>query len=192
MSRKIVFAIAALLCLGVSAGAQDNTPEEVTEAALTALSQNDYVAFSHLLDPESAAKFQSIMAPLLTKIQEVLSEQPPPADAELPPDFMANLARADSLPPDSFMLVTFQFFGIAIPEFDDMMASLKGDIVCKCFETDSLCHVVTRGSSEAGGIKVENAMDLVSLRLTDSGWKMILSSDIMGLAEAIKMGMGGP
>jgi hypothetical protein len=67
-------------------------------------------------------------------------------------------------------------------------AGLKGqDILGSVSEGPDRQHLVTRASAEAMGIRVTK-MEVVTLNRTPQGWRLALSGELEGMAQALRLG----
>jgi hypothetical protein len=76
------------------------------------------------------------------------------------------------------------------PEMKEVLANAKAEMLGHVMEGGDTAHVVIRMSVSLSGATITK-MDVISLKKTDSGWRMMLSGEIDGLAQVLKQKFGG-
>jgi hypothetical protein len=156
------------------------SPESVVKDYVAAMKGGQYSRAAELMHPEALEKFRSMMLPLVeasagtdeansllaffrgVKDVEALKKLSP---AELFAAFFAGIAEASPAMKEALSTASTTTIG-SVPE---------GDVV----------HVVSRTSVTAEGIVI-NKMEVVSLKRAGESWRVLLSGEIEGIAQALK------
>lgn len=194
MKSHALAIMAALLVIAPSGLAQEpipESPEEITRLAADYVAASDWAGFSRLMAPGSLDQFRESMLPVMEGMKEIMARAIENGE-EVNPEVPEVMATITEIPADSFFAVSFAIIFSILPEMSEAMTSLQSEVIGSVYENDSLVHVVTRSSTTVQGITMDNAMDVVSLRKTEQGWRLLLSAEIRGMAQVMRRALGGP
>lgn len=154
------------------------TPEEAVQAYFAAMRDGGLAATGRLLHPEALARFREILLPLV-EMKDPAGQNPVMAV------FFGADATIDSVRAKTplefytaFMNVASVMSGmslVSIGDFDIVGSVAEGDMV----------HVLVRGQASAGPITA-GGMEVASLKRYGEGWKILLSRNVEGFAEALR------
>lgn len=147
--------------------------EEVAAEAYARMRAGDWQAAAEAFDPAAMKRFRDMMAPML---------EGPVGEA------MAGMFfGADSSGSDLAKMNDAAFFaGFMRTVSDGSGARLDGqDILGKVPESPDRQHLVTRATAEAMGVRMTR-MDVVTLNRTPQGWRLALSGELEGMAQALR------
>ena len=193
MKSHALAIIAALLVIAPSGLAQESipeSPEEITRLAADYVAAGDWAGFSSLMAPGSLDRFRESMLPVMEGVKDIMARAIENGE-EVSPELQDAIATIAEAPADSFFAVSFSIIFSILPEMSEAMTSLQSEVIGSVYENDSLVHVVTRSSTTVQGITMDDAMDVVSLRKTEQGWRMLLSAEIRGMAQVMRRALGG-
>ena len=157
-----------------------STPAEVAHHYFELLHAQEWIAAAGLFDADSLAEFRELMKWI----------NDPEWGGELDglrATFFGPEADSESVATLSDEEYFAQFFqGImqqiaALGGFDFKKLEVLGSLP----EGDDVVHVVTRNQLAMGEIEME-AMEVLSLRQTEQGWKILLSGKLKGLPQQLK------
>ena len=160
----------------LAANGSEETPKAVTERLSTTLKKGDWEGYSRLMHPEALARFRKMFAPLadLPDAQEALPalfgvEGPEQfrklTDREVFVRLMANLEES-------------------VPGFGEALRNLEMTVVGQVPEGNDLMHVVYRSDTAVDKLTVTST-NVLTLRRTAGGWRVLLTANIEGLAEQL-------
>ncbi len=180
-----------LLALALSSGAAARTaepaaaalPEAVVESYTKALQAGDYLKSTDFMHPEALEKFRGMVLPL---VESVGAES-----ASLLPLFkgVADVAALKKLSPAEFFA---SFLGGLTAANPAVLAALSSGSMAALGSVaeGEMLHVVCRTSLGFEGIKI-NKMNVVSLKRAAGNWRVLLSGEIEGMAEALRKAFAG-
>jgi|GEM_PF-1563583 len=155
-----------------------STPEEAVQAYFAAMRDGGLGATGRLLHPEALARFREILIPLVD-LKDSAGGNPVMA-VFFGADATIESVRAKT-PLEfytAFMTVASVMSGMSLVNLGDF------EIVGSVAEGD-MVHVLVRGQASAGPITA-GGMEVASLKRYGEGWKILLSKNIEGLAEALR------
>lgn len=166
-----------LACLPLPAFAQTapatDTPEAAAAALYAAMQRSDWKGAAALFDPAALKEFRDTMAPLLE-----LGADSPQAGALAMMFGGLEPAKLKAASDAEFFAA---FFGGIVAS-----AGVKLDrqqVLGSVAEGDTR-HVVTRNTASGMGMQITQ-MEVVSVRKTADGWRVLLSGEMKGMAEAL-------
>lgn len=159
------------------------SPESVVGSYLEAMKAGQYLESAKLMHPEALEKFRTVLLPLAEAEQE--SGEANPADSLLAlfrgvPD----VAALKKLPPAEFFAAFFGGVTDANPMLKEALASGSMTAIGSVPEGDTI-HVVCRTSAAVEGISISK-MEVVSLKRSAGEWRVLLSGEIEGMAQALR------
>lgn len=154
------------------------TPESVVQSYTAALQAGDYLKSTDLMHPEALEKFRGILLPVV--------EAAGTESGSLLALFkgVADLPALKKLSPAQFFASFLGGLTAANPAVLQALSSGNMTPLGSVAEGD-LLHVVCRTSLDFQGIKI-NKMNVVSLKRAAGGWRVLLSGEIEGMAEALR------
>lgn len=154
------------------------SPESVVQSYTAALQAGDYLKSTDLMHPEALEKFRGMLLPVI----ESAGEQ----SVQLLALFqgVADIPALKKLSPAQFFASFLGGLTAANPAVLQALSSGNMTPLGSVAEGD-LLHVVCRTSLDFQGIKV-NKMNVVSLKRAAGGWRVLLSGEIEGMAEALR------
>ena len=161
-----------------------DTPEAAVGAMYAAMQRKDWKAAAAAFDPAALKEFRAMMAPILA-----LGEGQ--ADGQGEAGSQALSALFGGLDPGALKTASDAEFFAAF--FSGVIGAsgveLKGQQVLGSVpEGEDVRHVVTRSSAAGMGVEMTK-MEVVSMRRTAGGWRAMLSGELKGIAEALRMRM---
>ncbi len=162
---------------------------EELEAITQAMDWETYATYVH---PDALIEFRESMAPVVDAMVGLLEADTTELASlqAMYPGIDDLLKRAQGAPPDQFFGASMNLIFSLVPGSEEMFASLDSDVIGGLPENDSLVHVVTRSKLQAGPMTIEDQMDVITCKVYDGGYKILLSAEFKGLAEGLKQGMG--
>lgn len=186
MSLRVI-AACLLLCMAFSTQAQGaaaaataaQSPEAAATALYQAMKRKDWTGAAALFDPEALKEFRQALAPLF----EAASADEASAAAISTLFGGMGQARLKAVSDAEFFAAFFGGVSAAAGVSLDSQQVL-GSVA----EHDDLRHVVTRNTASGSGLTLTK-MEVVSTRRTADGWRILLSGDMKGMAQALKARM---
>jgi len=160
--------------------AASDSAEAVAGRYMAALGQAHYDTAAHLMHPEARTQIRDLMQLLVSKQgSESFTKQMFGVDS-------AGFAQLDAEEvTERFLSGLFR----AQPGLARVMGTLHGDPVGTVAEGDSVLHVVMRiGMGDTTGLSISK-MDVVSLKTSPDGWRVLLSGQIGGVIDALRQRM---
>ncbi len=184
MNAKRLFFVLAYLCTftGIGAYAQTQTPEDAAKASMDYTSKGDWSAYAKMMHPEALAELRRMFQPLVAgdksgEIAEIF--------------FGVKTAKQfDALSDVGVFEALMINITKNIPGFTDALKTVDFKIVGTVTEGEELAHVVYRGDAKVGGINISNTT-VMTLRRHQGQWRLILDSNIEGLAATISAKLSG-
>ena len=160
----------------LAAEVAEESPKAVAERLSATLKKGDWEGYAQLMHPDALIRFRNMFAPLaeLPDAQEALSalfgvEGPEQfrklTDREVFTRLMANLEES-------------------VPGFGEAVRNLEMTVVGQVPEGKELMHVVYRSDTAVDKLTVSST-NVLTLRSTPQGWRVLLTANIEGLAEQL-------
>jgi hypothetical protein len=192
MFRKISLTVAVSAALSIPghlAGDERkkevDSPEAVVEKALKALKEDRLEDFAGAMHPEALKRLKA----LLTTVVEAAAKE---GQSKQVLRLFDGVASADALK----KLDDVQFFvrflrGVTRlkPELKQALGGAEARVLGHVMEGKDTAHVVYRMTVSVGGAKMTK-MDVTSLRKSEVGWRMLLSTELEGIATILKQKFG--
>jgi hypothetical protein len=175
--KTLRFALAALLLSSGSVFAA--TAPETTAAFFDQLEKGDFKAASAFFDPPALSEFR--------KSLDVINEAPATAQQQFREAFFGAGATPESISKMSDQEFFATFLRTALSQAEALgKVNFDGmEILGEVMEGPDLAHVLTRNTLSAGDFEVEG-MEVVSCRKRGDEWKLLVSSQMKGLANQIR------
>lgn len=156
-----------------------DSPEAVVVAMNEAMAKGDWKASATWFDPKALKDFRAMLAPVLDAV--------PNGQGGSMIAMLFDAESADSLKRAS----DAEYFASFIAGTMRMSGSEleSNEIIGSVAEGDDLRHVVTRSTASAQGVRITN-MEVISLRKTPQGWRVLLKGDMTGMVETLKSRLG--
>ncbi len=193
---KTAGALILALTIGSTAMAQPTAPQDVATAAYDAMKSLNFMEVARHTHAEALAEYRQILLPVMTGFEQAVTADAADSTTPAPPDgLQGQLANIETLPADSFFARSLTALTMIVPDLTPTMEGLTTDFIGKVTEGDSLTHFVVRSRMSHMGQVMNENMEVVSLKQSPDGWKMLLTGNIRGLAEGVAQafsgGMGG-
>ncbi len=170
-----------------------DSPEAVVTIAVNHARKMNWDAYMKLFHPEAVQDFHEMMMPIASGMQQLL---PDPALADsIPPDerppeeIVEFLNHMDEMPSQEFAGGFWNVLATMIPELGQAMSSLESEIIGGVPEGDTLVHVVTRNKTGGMGMEIVQ-MEVITVKKSPDGWRLMLSGRIKGLAQQLQRSFG--
>ena len=174
--------IAVLLSLSVAgpAFAREGTPspEEVVRAYFHSLRDHGFTGVVEFMHPDEMSRFKGMLIPLIEA--DFQSGERELLDSILGPK--ATLTDVKSISPKDFMRACM---GMIDAQLDHARLSFDKVDVLGSVKEDDILHVVSRLRFGVDDIVVTQ-MEVISLRQYNGDWKLLLTGDMEGLAQALR------
>ncbi len=157
-----------------------SSPESVVQEYVAAMKAGQYPRTAELMHPEALEKFRTMMLPLVEASAGTEAEQGLLV-------FFRGVKNAEALKklsPAEFFAAFFAGLAETSPAMKQALASASTTVIGSVPEGD-VVHVVSRTSVTAEGIGI-NKMEVVSLKRVGESWRVLLSGEIEGIAQALK------
>lgn len=170
----------------VFADSASATPEQTMRAYFTALQTRGLESMVDFMHPDEARRFKDMLMPVYEF--EAAAQQRTLLSATFGEE--ASLDDVKAAPPEAFMrgmakLMTAQTTEVGIT-FDSI------EILGAVPEPGKgLVHVVSRVQAGAKGLTVTK-LDVTTLKQHQGSWKIMLTGDMEGLAQALRAGVQAP
>jgi len=160
------------------------SPESVVQSYAQALQSGRYLALAELMHPEALEKFQSMMLPLF--------------DAAKGDDAAGLLALFRGVPDVAALKKLSRteffaaFFGGIIGGGEgvkEVLASVSMTPLGSVPEGDVL-HFVCRSAVATDGVSISK-LEVVSLKRSAGSWRVLLSGEVEGVAQALRDALSG-
>ena len=184
---------ARLLCLSLvlltshlaqatDASGKTEDPRKAAKKYVQALRKKDYPGMAKLMHPEALAEFRSITLPLAEA-----ADKKGKADSIL--DLFPGAKSLDDLKrmnPEEFFASFLQGTLKFLPETRQVLTNSKTEFLGHVAEGKDVAHVVYRMTAKVRTVSFTK-MYVISLKKHKTEWRLILSGDIKGMAEALKL-----
>jgi hypothetical protein len=159
-------------------------PEAVVGQYLHALQAGRYDEMAELMDPVALLRFRDMLLP-------VLLEAPSPTPGVLLLDGVPDRQAAQKLTPSAFLAALFRGLIKQTPAMAEALRSVSGDVVGSVPEGDSTLHLVCRSRVSVDDLSVIK-MTVVTVNLVDGQWRIALTGEIQGMAQALRRALSKP
>ena len=194
-SKNPILLCALFLVLSLSgAAAQTAKPaaapavpsaESVVQSYMETMKAGDFQKSAELMHSEALEKFRTLLLPLVEAAEKAKAEESLLSLFKGVPD----LAALKKLSAAGFFASFFGGLTEANPTIKDALASGSITVIGSVPEGETL-HVVCRTSAAAEGISVVK-MEVMSLKRDAGNWRVLLSGEMEGLAQALSKSMSG-
>lgn len=156
------------------------TPELTVRSYFAALQKRGVESMAEFMHPDEARRFKDLLMPIYEF--EASAQERHLLDATFGAD--ASLEKIKAAPPADFMRALAKLMAAQTAELAISLDAI--DVLGSVPEPDKgLVHVLSRVQAGAMGIVVTK-LDVTSLKLHDGRWKMMLTGDMEGLAQALR------
>lgn len=176
-TRNMLLTVVLLAIGGSHAHGQTpapKTPEDAIKAYIADLQAEGLRTVSRHIHPEELARFKAMLMPWFRKDASKNSEA---IKGLFGPD--ATLATVEATSASEFMDAFMLIAGDQLKDAQIGEAQILGAVT----ENDVM-HFVTRSNVSVQGVQLKS-MEVISLRADGSGWKLLLSGNLEGLAAAV-------
>lgn len=173
LSTLLLFATTAL-----PSNAQQR-PEDVAQAYVQAIRERGVAASPEFIHPDELAKFKDMLLPLMVDDDSPIG------------DGLRRVAFGDGVTADAVRTMDDAAFmagfldGVLGKQMESMGVALGEAQVIGAVREGELVHLVTRNKVDAPGLKM-TSLEVISLKPYQDSWKLMLSGEMEGLAQAIK------
>lgn len=191
--KAMHYVLMGLLVVGltVSCASQDSkAPVDVVREWSDALKATDFQKMAEVMHPEALAEFKEILLPVMQGFQESIA-QDTTGVAQVPDSLKQQLEGIDQLEPLQFYPQAMTVLTSLVPDLRQSLSGLTSTIIGGVAEGDTLTHVVTRTQASFMGQEVVSDVDVVSVKKSIGGWRIMLTGNIRGLAEGIRSAFFG-
>ena len=198
MSRiERLIAIVLLACLPAMALAAppppEATPQQVATEAYTRMKAGDWEGAAETFDPKALASFRAMMQPVLDSMMKPDASKGGETEAagDMSALFVAMIFSPATSLDEVKALSDEQFLGRIMKNMTGMgeVKLESQEILGSVAEGDATVHLVARTKASAGGMAVTE-MEVITLNRTPAGWRLAMSGEISGLAEALNSTLG--
>lgn len=178
MKNHIVYLLLALI-LGLAASASAaarETPEQVAGAYINAIRTDGLAAVPGYIHPDELERFRDMLLPVLVGDS--------PAAGSLRTAFFgeqATLASVQAMDAKAFMQ---GFMGFAQNQMVAMDVNIGQSETLGSVREGEVVHLVTRNTAGFGALQLTQ-MEVISLKPYQGTWRLLLSSKMEGLAQAL-------
>ena len=174
-----IFRIAFVVLILSSGLAYGATAPETTAAFYKQLQEGNFEAAAAFFDPPALTEFRQSLS--------IIDEAPPAAQQQFREAFFGDGATAESIAKMSDRQFFASFLRSALAQaealgrvnFEDL------EILGEVMEDPDVAHVVTRNKVTVGDVEVEG-MEVVSCKKRGDEWKLLVSTQMKGLANQIR------
>lgn len=181
MSRKqiVSFLLAAqLLFVSAFSAFAAETPEQVCALYLAAIKQRGMVAVPEFIHPDELARFKTMLAPVFEGGDAAERE-------DLLRGFFGESATRESVAAMTPADFARAVMAVLDAQLKTMNVSFGNADVLGAVKEGEIVHLVTRATVGAGELKVTQ-LEVVSLKPSGDTWRLLLSGQIEGMAQALK------
>jgi hypothetical protein len=182
----IFLAVSACPAAGPRRSEGGATPGKVVRASLKASREGDWDAYAGLIHPDSLRDFKALLVPVL---QSALKNPDERADLQTLFGKATDLKAVLKLEPKEFF-ARFARGALVKSPLKDNFASFKGKVLGVVREGPDLAHVVVRlareGPKGVTPFALRNKVEVVTVRRTPAGWRILLPGDLRTLADTIR------
>jgi hypothetical protein len=161
------------------------TPEDIASRALAALKENRIADFTKEMHPEA---LQSLKKRLL-EVVDAAEEKGRAAETLKIFKGVSEPGQLRAMDDTEFFTAFFEGMLALQPRVRDAFKDMALDVVGHVREGDDVVHVVYRGTTSVGNVKISK-MSVMSLKADGESWRMLLSGDIEGMAAMMKLQFG--
>lgn len=170
------------------------TPQQVATEAYTRMKAGDWEGAAETFDPKALASFRGMMQPVLeTVMKPGASKDGAKTDeaGDLSALFIAMIFSPATSLEEVKALSDEQFLGRIMKNMTGMgeVKLESQELLGAVAEGDATVHLVARTKASAGGIAVTE-MEVITLNRTAAGWRLTMSGEMSGLAEALNSTLG--
>ena len=190
-ARQFVLMGVLVVGLTVSCSSQDNSdPVAVVRTWTEALKATDFQKMSTVMHPEALTQFKDILMPVMQGFNESIA-QDTTGTAQVPDSLKQMLAGIDTLQGEAFYTQSMRVLSSIVPDLRQSLSGMSSTIIGGVPEGDTLVHVVQRTSMEYMGRGMTNEVDVVTVKKSDGGWRVMLTGGMRGLAEGMRQAFMG-
>lgn len=185
MTRWKTAALAIALACGSSGALAQSvrtaSPEAMVEAMSRAMAAGDWTAAAASFDPQALKDFRALLMPVLERLPADQAEAM--AASVFSRQSVARLRNGSDAEFFAAFMAGMMAMGGGRLEASQVIGSVA--------EGSDLRHVVVRNRASASGLSMTK-MEVVSVRRTPEGWRVLLKGEMKGLAEAMVRRLGQP
>lgn len=157
-----------------------SSPESVVQAYVAAMKAGQYAQTAEFMHPEALEKFRTMMLPLVEASAGTDEEKGLLAFFR----GVKDVEALKKLSPAEFFAAFFAGLAESSPGMKEALSSASTTVIGSVPEGDVI-HVVSRTSVGVEGIGLSK-MEVVSLKRAGEDWRVLLSGNIEGIAQALK------
>jgi len=179
------------LTLACSSGSKATSGQaaEVANQAYDAFRQSDWAAYAGWLSPGALERYESILRPAFDVMVQVDSAGNVPETFKWY-DSTINTEDFMNMEPPAFFAYSMNELTKAVPGLSQALQGSTMEVLGEVPEGDSLVHVVIRTQAEAMGVGMSE-VSVMTVSKSDGEYRLMLPSQIEGLAQAVARGMQG-
>ncbi len=183
--------LAPLLAFTLSAHAADAPPEEVAHTYIRALAELEINVVADTLHPAALEKFKELLVTIADALEAA------PAERKAPPKMLSALfgeegPQAIKTRPAREVFVRFMSnLTTFVPQLREMTAGSEYQVIGHVDEGANVTHVVFRATLRRGGSQVTK-MEVLSLKLDGTAWKVLLTDDLESLIRGFGKQLAAP
>ena len=186
--RHALLLCLALACAPLAALHAQATPQQAAEAAMRAMRDDGLPALAAHMHPLELARFKAMLLPLLAP--QGADAAPEPVARMMRERFFGPRTSAEAvaaMAPEEFMR---RFLGVSDQQMREMgMRVEQFEVIGLVPEGEDMHAVVRSRIGAANGLR-STSMEVVGLRRDGADWKLLLSGEIEGMAQAMRAGAG--
>lgn len=172
--------LAVLVALFGLSGAvsAESTPESVAEAYVASIRTNGLTTATDFIHPDELQRFKEMLAPLFA------DPRSPAAQGIVQAVFgpQSTVESVAAMDPPTFMRAFMNFMDGQLKAVNTTIGDVQ--VLGAVREGDTV-HLVTRSTAGAAGIQITQ-LEVMSLKPYQDTWKLLLSGQMEGLAQALK------
>jgi len=170
----------------VSAQAEQDTPEAVAKAYVTATQTGDWAKAASFMHPDSLAQLKKVFEPIFA--HEKASEVAGP--------IFGVKSRAEFDQASGAQMFEKLMSGVvaAVPGFNKVMDKVSFDIIGRVTETPEVVHLVYRAQAPLDDFQLKGApditknitfskMEVMTLKRYENTWRLTLPGELEGMAQ---------
>jgi hypothetical protein len=182
----------ALLCAGPVVAAEltaDMPPEQVAHEAYTRMQAADWVAAAETFDPAALKRFRELLLPVLDAAGKDQANKGQGTEPDGALMLWVLFAPAKSVVEIKALSDREVFARIMANTVSLASAKLEGQqVIGSVAEGADMVHVVTRNVAKVDTM-IMTKVEAITLHRTAQGWRLALTGDLEGLAEALQASM---
>lgn len=172
----------------------DATPEQVATEAYARMKAGNWDAAAETFDPKALAAFRGMMQPILeatAKPDAAKGEAKTEAAGDLSALFLAMVFSPASSLEEIKALSDEQFLARVMKNMTGLgeVTLDSQQILGSVAEGDATVHLVARTKAVASGVALTE-MEVITLTRTPAGWRLTMSGELNGLADALSSTLG--